>query len=80
VSRSYRKTPIIGMTGSRSSEREFKRQEHQRERSHLRNVINNVDGDTDLWIKPRKKFGNPWSGPKDGKTFWSEMPDKFRRK
>ena len=50
--------------------------EHQRERSRVRDALK-----TDKEILPDpKQFGNPWSGPKDGKRIWTTNQDKAKRK
>lgn len=63
MSRSYRKTPIIGLT-SKPSDKTFKKAEHKRARRAL--------SARDLSIEEPpadKKFGDPWSSPKDGKRW-----------
>lgn len=67
MSRSFRKTPITGMTLS-DSEKVFKVNEHQRERTRVKQTLVTFLDDTVL--PAPKQFGNPWAGPKDGKTYW----------
>lgn len=75
MSRSRKKYPITGMTGS-ETEKEFKQQEHQRERSAVRDALRT---EKDL-LPHTKEYGNPWSGPKDGKRLWTENKEKAKRK
>ena len=80
MSRSRKKKPIAGITGS-ETEKDFKQQEHQRERARVRTVLANIDPDEKVLPHP-KEFGNPWSGPKDGKidyTGW-DNEEKIKRK
>lgn len=83
MSRSRKKHPITGVTGS-ETEKEFKRQEHQRERSHVRDALMDaikgiLESDKEILPHP-KQFGDPWDGPKDGKFIWDERQDKAKRK
>lgn len=75
MTRSRRKTPIFG-NAMADSEKDFKQQEHQRERSAVRDALK-VD---DTAIPAPKKFGSPWAGPKDGKHFWKRAKEKDMRK
>ncbi len=75
MSRSRRKTPIFGMT-TNDSEKDFKQQEHQRERAAVRTAL---QSDADLLPDP-KEFGNPWAGPKDGKNYWKDAKPSNMRK
>lgn len=61
MSRSYRKTPICGMT-TKESDKPFKKAEHKRARraENARDLTYDESPST-------KAFGNPWSAPKDGK-------------
>lgn len=83
MTRSRRKTPIFGITTA-ESEKNFKAQEHQRERSAVRDVINGFivhdPSEEDATIPAPKKFGNPWAGPKDGRRFWKNAKEKDMRK
>lgn len=74
MSRSYRHTPIFGIT-SQDSERQFKAAEHRRERRTVRAVLGE-DGE----FPDPKVFGDPWHGPKDGKRYWSKAEDKDMKK
>lgn len=73
MSRSKRKTPIVGVT-TMPSDKPFKKQEHQRERSAVKAKLKHtVDGDS---LPPSKAFGDPWKGEKDGKQY---LPDGERK-
>jgi hypothetical protein len=74
VSRSRRKTPRFGITTA-ESEKEYKQQEHSRERSAVRDALITEDD-----MPSRKKFGNRWGGPKDGKRYWKKAKAKDMRK
>lgn len=75
MSRSRKKHPITGITTA-ETEKEFKRQEHQRERSRVRDALK-----TEKEILPDpKQFGDPWDGPKDGKRIWKKNQEKAKRK
>jgi hypothetical protein len=80
MSRSRKKKPITGITGS-ETEKDWKQQEHQRERANVRTALANFDEDGDVLPAPLE-FGNPWAGPKDGKRDWSgtNFEKKAKRK
>ena len=65
MSRSRKKKPVTGITLA-ETEKEFKQQEHQRERARVRTALANLDEEQEVLPHP-KEFGNPWAGPKDGK-------------
>ena len=70
MSRSRKKTPIVGMT-TMSSDKPFKRDEHRRERRAVRTLLNaGLDGDDKRLHS--KDYGNPWKAPKDGKQYWPD--------
>lgn len=71
MSRSRKKKPITGVTKA-DTEKEWKQQEHQRERARVRTALSNFDEDGDVLPAP-VEFGDPWKGPKDGKMDWSGM-------
>lgn len=74
MARSRRKTPIVGMTLA-ETDKPFKQQEHQRERSRLRDALN-ADRELDeIDPPPPKLFGNSWSSDKDGKHHFD--PEKY---
>lgn len=63
MARSYRKTPICGMTKA-ASDKSFKKAEHKRSRRALSAC------DLEFDHAPAEKlFGNPWGAPKDGKQW-----------
>ena len=70
MSRSRRHTPISGWTGV-SSEKEFKQQEHKRERSTVKATLTNFLDDAEL--PHPKKYGNRWAGPKDGRGYFGNL-------
>ncbi|APX17992.1 hypothetical protein BWR17_19055 (plasmid) [Phaeobacter inhibens] len=63
MSRSYRKTPICGMTTA-ASDKVFKKAEHKR----AKRAVNAGDLSRDGPLAGRS-FGNPWGAPKDGKQW-----------
>lgn len=69
MSRSRRKTPIVGMTTA-PTDKPFKEAEHRRERRSVRTRVKQLDE-----IPDPKQFGNPWHGEKDGKQ-WLDPPDR----
>ena len=74
MARSRKKTPITGVTTA-ETDKPFKQQEHQRERSRVRDALN-ADRELDeIDTPPSKLFGNPWASGKDGKHAFD--PDKF---
>ena len=64
MSRSRKKHPVTGTTLA-ETEKKFKQQEHQRERSRIRDALK-IDDEV---LPHQKQFGNPWDGPKDGKRY-----------
>jgi hypothetical protein len=65
MSRSRRKTPVIGMTTA-PSDKPFKVDEHRAERHAVRATIkHSLDGDHSALYS--KVYGDPWKAPKDGK-------------
>ena len=73
MSRSRRKTPIVGVT-SAASDKRFKKAEHGRERAAVRVTI-------DQGEEPpaAKQFGDPWKGEKDGKLYRPDDPRHLRK-
>jgi hypothetical protein len=69
MSRSYRKTPITGMT-TVESDKGFKKAEHRRERRKLKATDLTEETPPDP-----KTYGNSWASEKDGKQ-WID-PAKF---
>lgn len=74
MSRSRRKTPIMGITCARS-DRPFKASEHRRERSAVRRALATAD---DAAMPHGKAFGDPWKAPKDGKAWMPLYIDHSR--
>jgi len=73
MSRSKRKTPIIGIAGH--TDKPFKEVEHRRERRAVKVAIR-VEAD----MPSPKRFGNPWSSCKDGKMYFEDRDPKWMRK
>lgn len=75
MSRSYRKTPICGMTTA-ASDKVFKKAEHKR----ARRAVNARDLTLDD-APVSRAFGNPWGAPKDGKQWIeaSRFPEIMRK-
>lgn len=74
MSRSRRKTPIFGITTA-ESDKPYKRREHRRERSAVRDALN-----TGSRIPNTKRFGDPFASEKDGKLYWAGASEKDMRK
>ena len=69
MSRSYRKTPICGMT-TKESDKPFKKTAHKQARRAL-----NARDLTNEEPPAQKEYGNPCGAPKDGKQ-WID-PTRF---
>lgn len=77
MSRSKRKTPIIGLTTARS-DKPYKVAEHRKERHAVAAIVKKTaDGDDPLLH--RSPYGNPWNAPKDGKQM-VDPKSKWMRK
>lgn len=74
MSRSRRKTPIFGITTA-ESDKNFKRREHRRERTAVRDSLA-----TGADIPDSRAFGNPWASEKDGKRYWRAAMSEDMRK
>lgn len=73
MSRSKRKTPIIGLCAD--SDKPFKVVEHRRERRAVAVALRAGEE------PPHPKtFGDPWASCKDGKCYWPEVDGRFLRK
>lgn len=72
MSRSRKKTPIVGFTTVESDKR-FKAAEHRRERAAVRTAM--AVGDE---LPDSKAFGNPCLSGKDGKHYWPD-PRAYRK-
>ena len=80
MSRSRRKTPIIGITTAESEKAE-KQANHQRERRRVRQVLA-VDPEPDV-LPHRRELRTPLAMGKDGKMWlgaWAEQEPKYLRK
>ncbi len=75
MARSYRKTPICGMTKA-ASDKAFKKAEHKRARRALSACDLEFDD-----APADKLFRNPWGAPKDGKQWIDQarFPDIMRK-
>ena len=78
MSRSFRKTPIFGMTTS-PSEKQDKKIWHSRARATERDRLKAGVDDNHLTTLDRE-VSNPWSFDKDGKTYWASHDKKSMRK
>jgi hypothetical protein len=78
VSRSRKKTPIGGITTA-ESEKRHKRLSHKNFRAKQRQAL--LSGNpAELPVKMRDAV-NPWSGDKDGKSYFGNMKDdKYKKK
>lgn len=62
----------MAVTGQRTSNKEFKQQEHQRERC----LVNTTLKSEREPVINHKKFGNEWASPRDGKMWFGNC--KYR--
>lgn len=78
MSRSYRKTSIIGNAGS--SEKMDKIIAHRKFRKYIKNHITATHGDLELLeeiMMPKDdEISNTWASSKDGKTYWDISEDE----
>ncbi|MFT4247648.1 MAG: hypothetical protein QM581_06360 [Pseudomonas sp.] len=75
MSRSRRKTPVMGITTAHS-DKPFKVAEHQRERSAVRRALAVTSDDAS--VPPARAFGSSWKSPKDGKAWFGGLRDCVR--
>ena len=72
MSRSYRKTSIIGNAGS--SEKMDKIIAHRKSRKYIKDHITATHGNLELlqeMMMPKDdEISNPWTSSKDGKSYW----------
>lgn len=72
MSRSYKKTPIIGHTKS-ESEKDDKKIWHKRFRHKTKDILRSMHNDTeminDTLMPVEEDVSNTWSMSKDGKTY-----------
>ena len=74
MSRSRKKRPGGGLSVA-SSDKCYKQSEHRRERAAARSALHLGSGD----LPAPKRFGNPWSSPKDGKQYWTNHDAAWMR-
>lgn len=83
MSRSKKKEPVTGWC-NRSSDKPYKRQEHQRKRVMERGILSSVSlDDPDIGLMPDEKvFGDPCLSAKDGKHYIrdAKLAEKYMRK
>ena len=79
MSRSYRRTPICGMT-ARPSDEPAKVRAHRAARRAL-GAIDLTAQDAEIAAPHPRAHGDPWSAPKDGKTRFDPglHPDLMRK-
>lgn len=71
MSKSYRKTPIMGICGGGMQKR-FKQYEHRAERSTIKIKLKMEDYDN---LPHPKTYGNEWASPRDGKMWFGNLFD-----
>ena len=68
----------MGVAGNSPAQKKFKQQEHQRERTNVRCLLDNEEFEN---MPNKKKFGNEWSSPRDGKMWFGKCintwPDDY---
>lgn len=74
MSRSRRKTPILGNANA-ASDKPFKADEHKRARSQAKQAIAQGKEPQDIRL-----YGDPWESPKDGKRYRHDADAKDLRK
>lgn len=81
MSRSRRKTKIFSSTCA-ESEKWYKQVAHRRLRRRVADAIRESirTGDEPETFPIEDEISDPWDGPKDGKGYWGEAPEKFMRK
>ncbi len=75
MSRSRKKHPGGGVAVA-SSDKRYKQFEHRRERTAVRSILR-LGGED---LPAPKRFGDPWSSPKDGKQYWVDHNAAWMRK
>lgn len=63
----------MGNAGGSSAQKKFKQQEHQRERTAVRCLINSEEHE----MPSQKKFGNEWDSPRDGKMWFGNCKERW---
>jgi hypothetical protein len=71
MARSYRKTPISGITKA-ESDKWFKRFFNKRNRAKVREMLSNEEYDKLQIFDPRYDW---WSSPKDGKRWYGHIEE-----
>lgn len=79
MSRSRKKTPIIGHTKA-DSDKPFKVQEHKRERRVVKHILTSAIDHDNMVLPDKEQYGNDWESPKDGKCWRDNPKDKWMRK
>lgn len=80
MSRSKRKTPIIGMTCLSSKsiiQKSFRSKENRAKRKKVKQCLSNEQYDS---LPHEKEYGNEWSSPRDGKQYLDDKNSKWMRK
>lgn len=72
MSRSFKHSPIMGISGG--AQKKFKQQEHKRERTLVNSLLHS---DITELVISNKKFGNEWASPRDGKTYFGTLKNKW---
>jgi hypothetical protein len=79
MSRSYRKTPIIGMTtcsSKPSAQKKFRTQENQAKRKKIKQLLHQGQE----LLPHEKEYGNEWASPRDGKQYLTDDKEYWMRK
>lgn len=77
MSKSYRKTPIFGMCGSRVSEKFDKRKANRKLRKRIKS---NIKKGYTLIFPLLREVSDVWEFAKDGKIYNHKIIDKWMRK
>lgn len=79
MSRSFKKTPIMGITKRSSrakNQSEFRSNENKRNRRNNKQILNKFEDQDELLNY--KQFGNEWNSPRDGKQYFGGIKDKIK--
>ena len=74
MSRSRRKTPVVGITTAKS-EKDYKSAAHRQERTMAKRCLRRAEE-----VPGGKSFGDPWNGDKDGKQWLGDRFPELLRK
>lgn len=77
MSRSYKRVAGGGITTARS-DKEYKTAEHRRYRAIVRDLL--AHEECELIPDYKKKYGDTWGAPKDGKCVWYWSLNEYLRK